>query len=381
MPKAKTKSKPSSRKIQAKRSALASQVLRIIVISLLLILAINFFAKPKTIAKTADIEVKSVGSQITADGKIVSQNEARLNFQTPGKLVSLPFKEGDSVTQGQTIAQLDNYALQRQLSAALNTYRSTRDTFDQTQDNTSTGVLQGQQKYALEVPNRVSIGGQPEVNIINDMVKRIVDQNQANLDNSVVQVELANYAIQLSSLTSPINGIIVHEDVTVPNINITPATTFIIEDPSATVFRAQVKEQDIDFISQGSEATIQMNGNSQTISGTVISIHPQKIARPDGQNVYEVDVASDSLKTGFAYNQSGFIQIKSNITQTTRLVPTWTILNNQHIWVQEGNKNVLKQIEVGKTHGNYTEVLSGLQDEDKVVIDPKSNLKSGYKIL
>lgn len=365
-----------------KNKSVFTQFSQIIVISFLLILGINLVAKPKGSIQASDIAVRSVGSQISAEGKIASQNEARINFQTPGKLVYLPFKEGDTVKEGQTIASLDVYALQRQLTAALNNYRSTRDTFDQTNSNASTGVLQGQQKYNLEVPNRAGIGGQDEVNIINDIVKRIVDQNQATLDNSVIQVELANYALQLSSLQSPINGVITHEDVTVPNVNITPATSFTVADPAAVVFRAQVKEQDIDFISTGAQATIKINGNDQeAFSGTVVQIHPEKITRPDGQNVYEVDVASQDLKNGFVFGQSGFIQINSNIDKTTRLVPTWTVLDNQYIWVSENGKTILKKITVGKTHNNNIEVLSGLEDNDKVITNPQSNLSKNYSIL
>lgn len=370
------------KKTGLKNKSVFTQLSQIIVISLLLILGISFVARPKGSIQASDIAVRSVGSQISAEGKIASQNEARINFQTPGKLVYLPFKEGDTVQKGQTIASLDAYTLQRQLTAALNNYRSTRDTFDQTNNNASTGVLQGQQKYNLEVPNRAGIGGQDEVNIINDIVKRLVDQNQATLDNSVIQVELANYALQLSSLQSPINGVIIHEDVTVPNINITPATSFIIADPAAVVFRAQVKEQDIDFTSTGAQATIHINGNDQqTFSGTVVQIHPEKITRPDGQNVYEVDVASQDLKNGFAFGQSGFIQINSNIDKTTRLVPTWTVLDNQYIWVSENGKTILKKITVGKTHNNHIEVLSGLEDNDKVITNPQSNLSKNYSIL
>lgn len=375
-------SKPNVKKVGPKNKRILIQLSQIVVISLLLILGITFLAKPKVSIETESIAVKSVDSQILADGKIASQNEARINFQTPGKLTYLPFKEGDTVSKGQTIASLDVYALERQLSAALNNYRSTRNTFDQTGDNASTGVLQGQQKYNLEVFNKSGIGGQGEINIINDMVKRIVDQNQANLDNSVIQVELANYAMQLSSLQSPINGVIIHEDVTVPNVNITPATSFTIADPNAIVFRAQVKEQDIDFISNGSEATIHINGNdSQSFLGSVVQIHPQKISMPNGQNIYEVDVASDNLKSSFAFGQSGFIQIKSNIEKSTLLVPAWTVLDNQYIWVNENDKSVLKKITVGKTHGDNVEVLSGLTDQDKVITNPLSTVSKGYSII
>jgi multidrug efflux pump subunit AcrA (membrane-fusion protein) len=65
--------------------------------------------------------VKAVDSSIVVDGVVTAQDEANLHFQTGGKLVSVPVKEGDKVYQGQTVAQLDTYALQQQLTEALNT--------------------------------------------------------------------------------------------------------------------------------------------------------------------------------------------------------------------------------------------------------------------
>ena len=81
---------------------------------------------------------------ITANGFVTAQNRATLNFQTSGKLSYLPYKEGDTVTAGRTIARLDTYALNRQLSLALNNYRATRNTFDQTQQNSQDNVLKTQ---------------------------------------------------------------------------------------------------------------------------------------------------------------------------------------------------------------------------------------------
>ena len=97
-----------------------------------------------SIPSTTSATVQFVNSTITADGSVVAQNQAKLNFQTGGKLVRLPFKEGDRVRAGQLIAQLDTYALQRQLTLALNNYRIARNSFDQTQQNSSDNVLKSQ---------------------------------------------------------------------------------------------------------------------------------------------------------------------------------------------------------------------------------------------
>jgi RND family efflux transporter MFP subunit len=294
-----------------------------------------------------------------------------LHFQAGGKLTSVPFKEGDAVRAGQTIATLDSYTIQKQLESALNSYRSTRDTFDQTQQNNSNNVIQTQQSKTTF---------QSDNTYLNEVAKRIVDQNQANLDNSVIQVQLANNAFQLATLTSPINGIITHLDVTQPQVNVTPATSFVVQDPTSLVFRANVSETDIDYISVGSKATVTM-GSGKQISGTVEKIFPDKVALANGESVYQVDISSTNLTQGSKLGQSGSVLIASNTQTAVKLVPTWTILNNDSVWVMEKGKATLKHVTVGKTHGGNREILDGLTDEDQVILNPETIASDHYQLL
>src|ERR1035437_6052711 len=252
------------------RKLFNKQTVRYIVITIFVvaigIFAVTFLANAAQPQKTETVDVNSVSEQILATGSIAAQNQAILNFQIGGKLIYVPFKEGDQIYQGQTIAQLDSSDLQRKLQLALNTYQSTRDTFNQVQDNNQTGVLQGAQQFGLETQNKVGVSGQSETDIINNTVKRILDQNQNNLNISVLNVELANSALQFTTLTSPINGIVLREDVTSVGVNITPLTSFVVIDPSSMVFSANVRQQDIDFISVGNPATVALDAmNKQTM--------------------------------------------------------------------------------------------------------------------
>lgn len=334
---------------------------------------ISSAARSAVAADTATL--KEVSQQIAATGSIHSQQEAILHFQTGGKVVYLPFKQGDSVTTGQTIAQLDTYALQRQLTATLNNYRATRDVFDQTQVNAATNVLQTQQQGNFP-------GIQADkTNAINDGVKRILDETQGTLDNSVITVELANYALQLSSLTAPFNGILVSEDITTPNVNVTPSTSFFIADPSQKVFRAQVASSDIDFVSIGSKATVKLDGNNETLQGSVVALYPQKVILPTGQQVYTVDIQIDNLPDTVMFGQNGSVLIASNNQTKSLMVPSWLIVGHTQIWVWDGKKKVLKKIVVGKTHGDMTEVINGLSEKDKVIELPKDVIVSMYQFL
>jgi RND family efflux transporter MFP subunit len=339
----------------------------------------KFFYKTTNDLQYESITVEPVDSQIMADGIITSQNEATLHFQTGGKLAWLPLKEGDQVKQGQLIAQLDTYLLQEQLTAVLNTYRSTRDTFDQTKESQNKNVFQNQTKTTLNTTGS-GIGGQDQTDYSNDVAKRIIDQNQANLDNSVIAVETANYALQMSSLVSPINGIITHEDVTSAGVNISPTTSFVISDQSDLIFKANVSENDIDFVNQESAAIIHL-GNGRTLSGTIVKIYPQKITLPNGDRVYQVDIASDELKTNTKLGQTGSVLIQSNTKSDVMIVPNWMVLGNTHIWVLKNGKASLRRIKSGKTHGANIEILEGLYPDDKIIINPENIAKTKYQVL
>lgn len=354
----------------------------IIVIFVLIVGSFFLFFNKKEKPQTIDPIVKSADAKILADGMIRSQNEVNLHFATGGKLVYLPFKEGDQVQNGQIIASLDTYALQKQLTATLNNYRITRDSFDQLQDNIQNNVGKAQITNPYDFVSKAGIGGANRDHTLDDMIKRLADESQAGLDNSVIQVELTNYAFTLSSLTAPFRGVITHLDVTTSNIMVSPATSFIMADPDALVFRANVSENNINFISIGGKASIQLTGmKDKTFDGIVTKIYPDKITLPSGQNVYQVDIESTDLKSVGKFEQDGAVLINSKYDHQVMLVPTWLVLSKQYIWVEENNQPVLRQVTVGNTVGNYVEITGGLPLGDKLIINPSSVVGNKYIIL
>lgn len=350
------------------------------IVVIILVLAAGTFqlvASSQPHFETATVTVKPIASEISASGTMHSENEATVHFQTGGKVVMLPYKVGDTIYQGATIAQLDTYALQRQLTAALNTYRSTRDTFDQQQQNAQNGNLAGQQKFTIDSTTTSKIDN---TDVINDTIKRILDQQQATLDNSVISVELANYALQLATLTSPINGVLTAEDITTPNINVTPLTSFSVADPTTPIFKAHVAETDVDYVTVGSTVHITLTGLIQELDGTVTQIEPQKITDATG-NYYIVDVASPGFKQYGKLGQSGHVLIENTISGEHLLIPAWTVLGHNYVWVLQNNNPIMRKITTGKVHGNSIEVLSGLSLGDKVISNPQAIAKLKYTLL
>lgn len=329
---------------------------------------------------TTTTSVEFVSSTITADGSVTAQDQARLSFQIAGKLVYLPFKEGDKVYQGQTIASLDSYALKQQLQLASNAYQAIKNNTDQALENNQAGIIEGQTRNSLDLSNKQGYSAVTEATVIYDTVQRIVNNDLLTQNSAQINVDLANYAMQLSSLTSPINGIITNEDVTVPGVNITPATSFTVADPTTMVFRANVPLESIYYISEGSPVTLAIDGIQEKMTGTVVKIYPSKVILSSGQAVYQVDVASTDLVKHAKLDETGSALISTN-SQNVALVPAWSVLGGKYVWVDNNGTPELKAVTAGKIHGNKIEILSGLSPEDKIIVDPKIISTLKYPIL
>ena len=358
----------------------------IYIVGIIAVLAIVGLAVPKfgslgaTPKLTTTTSVRFVSSAITADGTVTAADQAVLTFLTPGKLTYLPFKAGDKVYQGQTIASLDTYALRQQLQLAANAYEMTKNSTDQALENNQAGIIEGQQRYALDTTNKQSYSAITEATVISDAVQRIVD-NDMLAENSVkITVDLANYAIQLASITSPLNGIITHEDVTVAGVNVTPATTFTVADPTTMVFRANVPTENIYYIAVGSQVTLAIDGIPKKLSGTVSKIYPAKVTLANGETVYQVDITSNDLTKQAKLDLGGTAVISTNAVNVA-LVPAWTVLGGKYIWVDADGTPELKTVSVGKIHGNEIEILSGLTPDDNIIIDPKFIPSREYQML
>jgi multidrug resistance efflux pump len=274
--------------------------LRYLVVTIFIVIigifAVTFLANAEQPVRTETVNVNAVSEQILATGNIAAQTQVTLNFQMGGKLTYLPFKEGDTIYQGQTIAQIDSYALQKQLQIAANTYQATKNTTTQTQQNQNAGVLEGQQRTTLDTTNKNGYSNVLETDVIYNTVKMLVDNANLAQNSAELSVDLANYSLQLATLSSPISGIVLHEDVNTTGVNITPVTTFVVADPTSIVFSANVRQQEIDFISIGNPVTVSLDALSgNALKGVVDKIYPQKITLANGDQVYRVDGKINNL--------------------------------------------------------------------------------------
>ncbi|MDP3988496.1 MAG: efflux RND transporter periplasmic adaptor subunit [Candidatus Levybacteria bacterium] len=210
----------------------------------------------KTASESAIVKKGNLTQELTLSGKISADEDAVLQFQTGGLLAWVGVKEGDRVEKFQGIASLDQRQLQKTLEKKLNDYMTTRWDFEQTKNNKN-DVLFGQQRFNLETANKSNFSGKPEADIVNDMIKRLLEKSQFTLDNSVLDVELADLSLQLANISSPISGIVTRIDSPFPGLNITPSQAqFEIVNPDSVFLDVSADQTDVVNLKEGEFAKL-----------------------------------------------------------------------------------------------------------------------------
>lgn len=313
--------------------------------------AIIFRPKAKKEISVEKISRGNIIQSISITGNIAAERYADMTFQIPGTLATLSVQKGDTVNKGQIIATLDQRTALKNLKTALLNYSLQRNTFEQT--------YKGQ---PAEKPN----------DALNENMKRLLENNQYNLDLAVNSVELQDLARQQSILTAPINGIITRADVKTPGVNITAVTTFTIVDPESITFRMEVDEADISKVKEGQRIDANLDAYpDSTLHLKVDSIDFVTHSTSTGGNAYDVKATMPKnpnyeYRIGMGGNASIITNQKNGILK----IPLSSLLDDNTVFIKVGDTYQKKRLTLGIQSDTETEVLSGISEGDLLVLDP-----------
>lgn len=319
---------------------------------LIAIILIGFFLRPQTRTKLETIEVKkgNLTQSITVNGSIVAKRSVDLTFPVGGKLVYLGVAKGDTVAQWQTIATLDSRTAQKNLEAALINYSLQRNTFDQTKEN-------NQNRTPKEA--------------LNDQAKRILENNQYDLNKTINSVELQALAQEQSVLTTPISGIVTRADAKVSGVNVTTSTTFTVVDPNSLVFNLDVDEADISKVTHDKKVRVTLDAYSDKPFDTDIkSIDFVSHTTSTGGNAYTVEVSLEGVSLPYRVGMNGNAEIILQERSGVVFVPITSVIDNKYIFVQTKNGFEKREIKEGMQTDTDVEVIKGVFSHDLVVLQP-----------
>lgn len=319
----------------------------------IIILAIIFWPRPQKSLEVESVKKQNIVESLPATGTVSSETSVDLHFLSAGKLVYLGVKKGNFVKQGQTIGVLDQRTVQKNLETELRDYAQQRNSFDNTlEDNKDKAI--------------------------SDDIKRILQNNQYDLEKAVISVELQDLAKQQAVLTSPISGIVISADVVTAGVNISTTTNFTIADPDHLIFKIDIDEADIGKVKIDQKVKIILDAfPEETFTLKVKSIDFAAHTTTTGGNVYTVEVAlPENTALQYRIGMNGDAEIITNEKKNVLTVPLSSLLDDNHVYVKTNGKFEKRKITTGLRNDTDVEIKSGLKAGEEVALDPVEAEKS-----
>ena len=341
----------------------------IIIIVLLVIFRQTITAKisPKPVYKTTKVGRHDLTKIVSASGKVKSDEEAVLKFQTSGYLNWVGVKKGDAVKKWQVLATLDTEELQKQLKQELIDFQTQKTTFEA--DRRDNFIPDNQlDKYTLT-----------------DEIRDLVNDDQLTLNRTVLDVEIKNLALKYSRLWSPIDGIVTAIDAPNAGVNVTAATsTITVSNPDKMVFSAKVDEADIGAVGIGQKATIALDAYpDENFESTVSQVDFTSTVTSSGGTAYEVKFTlAQNLGQKFKSGMNGDVEIEISSLKNIITLPYQVIRekNSQnYVYVLKNGKPQKQIVKLGSESDSDTQILKGLGVGDTVITSDFATLDKTVK--
>ncbi len=309
---------------------------------------------------------------------------------TKGTVDKVEVKNGDVVEKGDTLFTYKNDQVQsqvEQLELQLNSAKSQKEEINkqnaeakkQLEDLKKAG-LENQMPQGGEMPNLgQNAGGEISTGSVDEQIKLLEKQIKALKDKEYYKV------------TAPIGG-----KVILAESSGNPTQPYITVESGDYYISGSVNEKDQPKIKEGQEVQItilstnkNINGKISSVGNTPIDNGASLVAQTGVQggaggnmSYYQVKITPDSqedLTNGF------HIQASVNLDKKPIEIPKEAILsvyNEEFVFKNVDGKLVKQVITYSPKEGSEDVVIvnSGLNEEDKIVSNPTSNMKEGMNV-
>jgi RND family efflux transporter MFP subunit len=317
---------------------------------------------------------------LEAIGTVRAAQTSQVSSQMIGNIVEIRRHEGDRVQSGQVLAVLDDAQPRSgtdQATAALNAAEKEVSAADSDFALAEATLKRYQQLYEKKSVSPQEFdeikGRYQSAEARRDMARA----GQAQANAGLMQ---ARTSLGYTRIRAPFAGVVTERKVDAGTLASPGMPIFTIEDTRSYRLDVAVDESELQFvhIGQAASVTIDALGNVH-LSGKVAQIVPA--ADPASHSfLVKVQLPADvRLRSGF-FGRARFPRAE----RSALLIPNTSLVKLgqlQGIFVLDANQIAgLRYVTLGKSAGEQIEVLSGLQDGEKLVATPGNHELSGKRI-
>src|SRR5262245_48313287 len=200
----------------------------IVLIGAAVVAANLYFKRDKGLAVTTEaIKARDLEAIVSASGKIQPKRLVNISADTPGRVVNLAVNEGDRITKGQFLLQIDPKSLRTRVDSGTASLEAAQASLEQLRQGVETGRVQLQQAEQTLARQRDLWHQQLTTKEALDRAENDVKAAQSGLQEREKQVnaqssrinqeratlESARYDLSKVRIESPIDGIVTRRNI------------------------------------------------------------------------------------------------------------------------------------------------------------------------
>jgi RND family efflux transporter MFP subunit len=318
-------------------------------------------AKKDTTPNTTPIRFETVEATefkrpVEIQGVVESDKNVIVSSEVAGRIVEVAVKEGQRVSQGQTIARVNGDITANSIQEVENALKLAEITYKKQKNLYAQNV--GTEMQLLQAENQR-------------------DALQKQL--STLRTQYAKY-----NITSPVSGTIDDVPVNVGE-NIMPGMPIArVVNNNQLKVTADVSEKYVGVVKRGNDVKVKFPSIGSEIDAKVSATG--QVINPANRTfnmVINLNKTDETLKP----NLLALVTLYDYINPEAITVPSNIIMNNGtedfvYVLQKKGKKYIAKQqpIEIGKISGAYSEINKGLSAGDKVITENYKNLVDGSEV-
>lgn len=359
-----------------------------VVVVILVIAAVFYWQRPQPVAvTTVNVTRASISEKVTNTraGSVMACQRSKLSVPIGGQVVDIFVKEGDVVSQGQLLLSLFNQDIQALLTQA--------------KASASAATLNRQSQCILADADQREANRQAKLKKSGLSTAEMVDMSESKAraseaacaaSKAAEQVAQASIELQQASLSktqlyAPFAGIIAEVNAeqgefatpSPPGIPTLPLVDLI--DNQCYYVSAPIDEVDASALTVGMPVTVHLDAlRNQPLQGQVRRIAPYVYAMEKQARTVEVEVSIQPGDSPLLVGYSADVEIVTRQADNALRVPTEAIFNQNQVFVLKDGQLEQREIQLGLSNWQFSEVKRGLNENEQVVITAgRSDLQAG----
>ncbi|MBM3310019.1 MAG: efflux RND transporter periplasmic adaptor subunit [Candidatus Aminicenantes bacterium] len=322
--------------------------------------------------KVEPVVRQRVSEKLTYTGAIEAGQKITITPEMGGKVAKIYVEEGQRVSQGQLLAEMDTESVALQVKQA------------------EAGLAVAEANFRNAARNKERMDRLVAEKAVSDaqyeQVKLGYDAAKAQLDQAQAAVNLARHALDVSIMKAPWAGLIASKNAQVGDV-INPmmggygggggGVLTLVDDGRVKVV-VEVSQSDIVRLQRGQKAFVKVgNGELKAAAGVVSVVNPS--ADPLSKK-FRVEVTAPNPERTLRPGTFGSVEFEVVSHENALAVPQKTVFENKYVYLVEGGKAVKREVVLGLKNTTMIEVLSGLQEGEVVIVEGAFGLADGTPV-